>query len=85
MSTYTGTTGAKRGMGETIWLAVITFVAASALVLALVAVQRESTSPATGVGHPGTPNMVIQHPKDGPAPAPKQIVWPNVHFCACAE
>ena len=85
MSTYTGTTGAKRGMGETIWLAVITFVAASALVLALVAVQRGGASPTAVVGHLGNPSVVINHPKDGTTTVPKQIVWPTVHFCACAE
>jgi hypothetical protein len=84
MSTYTGTTGTKRGMGETIWLAVITFVAASALVLALLAVQRGgSTSPATVGGRPPAP-AVVSHQNDRLAPAPK-IAWPNVPICACAE
>ena len=62
MGTYTGTTPAKRGMSEKIWLALITFVAASAIVLALVGVQRGgSTSPATVVRPAAPPSVVINH------------------------
>ncbi len=67
MSTYTGTTGTKRGMGETIWLGIITFVAASALVLALFAMQRGgSTGPAPVVDH--RVNSVIVNPGNGVTP-----------------
>ena len=66
MGTYTGTTGAKRGMGETIWLGIITFVAASALVLALVAMQRGAIheGPAPGVS-PAALHPVVFVPANG--------------------
>ena len=66
MGTYTGTTPAKRGMGEKIWLGVIAFVAASALVLALVAVQHGgfTSGPATGIS-PGVSHPAVFVPVNG--------------------
>jgi hypothetical protein len=46
MATYTGTTQAKRGFGAMIWVAVVAFVVAAALTIALLAMQ--GGSPATG-------------------------------------
>ncbi len=84
MSTYT--TGAKRGMGETIWLALITFVAASALVLALFAMQRGgSTSPTTSVRPAVIPPVVVNPGKGSTWIVPKTVVTSNGHVCArCA-
>ena len=42
MATYTGTTQAKRGFSGMIWVAVVAFVVAALLVIALIAIQGGS-------------------------------------------
>jgi hypothetical protein len=76
MDTYTGTTPAKRERGQKIWLAVVLLVAASALVLTLVAVQRGglTSGPATGVS-PAVISPAIAVPANGgTTTVPKTIV-----------
>jgi hypothetical protein len=83
MGTYTGTTPAKRGMGEKIWLGVIAFVAASALVLALVAVQRAglTSGPATGVSPAVIHPAVFVPANGGTVIVPKTVVTSNGYIC----
>ncbi len=76
MSTYAGTTSAKRAMGETIWLALVTFVAAAALVLALVAMQRSVVTNQRPAGVATSTAQVthfLSH-KGARAPWPGQVV-----------
>ncbi len=76
MSTYAGTTSAKRAMGETIWLALVTFVAAAALVLALVATQRTVVTNQRPAGiATAAPVTHFDFPRSGPSGSlPKQVV-----------
>jgi ABC-type phosphate transport system substrate-binding protein len=74
MAAYTGTTQVKPGLGK-IWLAVLAFAVAAALVIALVAMQGGSPAPSSpgtaqtqshlnGVpttGGSGTPQAIAHH------------------------
>ncbi len=71
MSTYTGAATAKRGFFGTLWLAVVAFLAAAAIVTALVVMQnsglkdtstntRVGTGPAPTSVAPGRPYQPIQ-------------------------
>lgn len=86
MATYTSSTPVKRGTVETIWLVVVSFVAASALVLALVAMQRDGISGGSGssVGIGQTHGVVVQ-PAAGDASLPPKVVTTANGICArCA-
>ena len=87
MGTTTGTTTAKRGIGEKIWLTAITFVAATALVLALVSAQRggPTSGPTTGISPAVIHPAVFVPANDGTVIVPKTVVMSNGHVCArCA-
>jgi len=61
MAIYTGTTQTKRGFGQMIWVAVVAFVVAAALTVAIVAMQ--GGSPGTGSSGDGqTQTQTQTHP-----------------------
>ncbi len=78
MITYAGTGSAKRALGETIWLALVTLVAATALVLALVAMQRVGvTHRGSSLTVPSTIPTVVYRPSKStgkPWTPPKPII-----------
>ena len=83
MGTYTRTTPAKRGMGEKIWLALISLVAASAIVFSLIAVQHggPTSSPVAGVNSAAVQPAVFVPANGGTVIYPKTVVMSNGHIC----
>jgi hypothetical protein len=63
MATYTGTTQTKRGFGRMIWVAVVAFVVAAALTVAIVAMQ--GGSPGTSSPGDGQTQTQVQTQTNG--------------------
>ncbi len=70
MATYTSSTASARRVGGTIWLSIVTLVAASALVLALFALQQGGLDQGATIN---PPPVILQTPH-GPTQSPWTVV-----------